>query len=171
VNGEGGSSVLLRDAAGKRRDVRVGFAGERWSFAIDNAGLITLLRPSLDQNILSAATEHSRLRLTAIEADGIVTLIERGKSWRIGRVDVLAEAEATTEGAGHLTSPMPGTVVRVMAAAGDQVKRGQPLLVVEAMKMEHTIAAHADGVVKQVKFRAGDSVAEGVELISFEAAS
>jgi 3-methylcrotonyl-CoA carboxylase alpha subunit len=171
VNGEGGSSVLLRDAAGKRRDVRVGFAGERWSFAIDNAGLITLLRPSLDQNILSAATEHSRLRLTTIEADGIVTLIERGKSWRIGRVDVLAEAEATTEGAGHLTSPMPGTVVRVMAAAGDQVKRGQPLLVVEAMKMEHTIAAHADGVVKQVKFKAGDSVAEGVELISFEAAS
>ena len=44
-------------------------------------------------------------------------------------------------------------------------------MVVEAMKMEHTIAAHADGMVKQVKFRAGDSVAEGVELIAFEAAS
>ena len=58
-----------------------------------------------------------------------------------------------------------------MAAAGDNVKRGQPLMVVEAMKIEHTIAAHADGVVKAVKFRAGDSVAEGVELISFEAAS
>ncbi len=171
VNGEGGSSVLLRDAAGKRRDVRVGFAGERWSFAIDSASPTTLLRPALDQNILSAATEHTRLRLTAIEADGMVTLIDRGKSWRIGRVDVLAEAEAATEGTGHLTSPMPGTVVRVMAAAGDQVKRGQPLLVVEAMKMEHTIAAHADGVVKQVKFKAGDSVAEGVELISFEAAA
>ncbi|HWA48567.1 MAG TPA: acetyl/propionyl/methylcrotonyl-CoA carboxylase subunit alpha [Dongiaceae bacterium] len=170
VNGEGGSSILLRDAAGQRRDVRVGFAGERWSFAIDNNAPIHLLRPSLDQNILSAATEHTRLRLTAIETDGIVTLIERGKSWRIGRVDILAEAEAATEGAGHLTSPMPGTVVRVMAAAGDAVRRGQPLLVVEAMKMEHTIAAHADGVVKQVKFKAGDSVAEGVELISFEAA-
>jgi 3-methylcrotonyl-CoA carboxylase alpha subunit len=39
------------------------------------------------------------------------------------------------------------------------------------MKMEHTIAAHADGVVKQVKFQAGDPVAEGVELIAFEAAS
>ena len=66
---------------------------------------------------------------------------------------------------------MPGTVVRVMAEAGDRVTRGQPLLVVEAMKMEHTIVAHADGVVKQVKFRTGDPVSEGVELISFEAAS
>src|SRR5262249_5748588 len=132
---------------------------------------INLLRLSLEQNQLSAATEHTRLRLTAIEADGIVTLIDRGKSWRIGRVDILAEAEAATVGTGHLTSPMPGTVVRVMVADGDNVKRGQPLLVVEAMKMEHTIAAHADGVVKQVKFKAGDSVADGVELISFEAAS
>ncbi len=44
-------------------------------------------------------------------------------------------------------------------------------MVVEAMKMEHTIAAHSDGVVRQVKFQAGDSVAEGVELIAFEAAS
>ena len=47
--------------------------------------------------------------------------------------------------------------------------RGQALMVVEAMKMEHTIAAHADGIVRQVKFRAGDSVAEGVELIALEA--
>jgi 3-methylcrotonyl-CoA carboxylase alpha subunit len=83
---------------------------------------------------------------------------------------VLAEAEAASVGPGRLTSPMPGTVVRVMIEDGASVTRGQALMVVEAMKMEHTIAAHADGVVKQVKFRAGDSVAEGVELIAFEAA-
>jgi 3-methylcrotonyl-CoA carboxylase alpha subunit len=57
-----------------------------------------------------------------------------------------------------------------MIEDGASVTRGQALMVVEAMKMEHTIAAHADGIVKQVKFRAGDSVAEGVELIAFEAA-
>jgi 3-methylcrotonyl-CoA carboxylase alpha subunit len=171
VNGDGGSSVLLRDSAGKRRDARIVFSGPRWSIAIDDGAPLILLKPALDGSNLTAGADHGRLRLTAIEADGIITLIERGKSWRIARVDVLAEAEAATEGHGHLASPMPGTVVRVMAAAGDSVKRGQPLMVVEAMKMEHTIAAHADGVVKQVKFRAGDSVAEGVELISFEAAS
>jgi 3-methylcrotonyl-CoA carboxylase alpha subunit len=83
----------------------------------------------------------------------------------------VAEAEASAVGPGRLTSPMPGTVVRVMVEEGANVTRGQALMVVEAMKMEHTIAAHADGIVKQVKFRAGDSVAEGVELIAFEAAS
>ena len=171
VLGDGGSSVLLRDASGKRRDARLTFSGQRWTIAIDDGVPIALAHPALDGNTLSAATDHGRLRLTAIEADGTITLIERGKSWRIGRVDVLAEAEAATVGHGHLVSPMPGTVVRVMAVEGESVKRGQALMVVEAMKMEHTIAAHADGVVRQVKFRAGDSVAEGVELISFEAAS
>jgi len=171
VFGDGGASVLLRDAAGKRREARIAFSGPRWSIAVDDGAPLALTSPALDGNALTAGTNHGRLRLTAIEADGTVTLIERGKSWRIGRVDILAEAEAATEGHGHLASPMPGTVVRVMAAAGDAVKRGQPLMVVEAMKMEHTIAAHADGVVKAVKFRAGDAVAEGVELISFEAGS
>ncbi len=171
VFGDGGASVLLRDAAGKRREARITFSGPRWSIALDDCAALALGAPALEGNSLTAATDHGRLRLTAIEADGTITLIECGKSWRVGRVDILAEAEAATEGHGHLASPMPGTVVRVMAAAGDSVKRGQPLMVVEAMKMEHTIAAHADGVVKHVKFRAGDSVAEGVELITFEAAS
>jgi 3-methylcrotonyl-CoA carboxylase alpha subunit len=171
VFGDGGASVLLRDAAGKQRDVRIAFSGARWIVSVDDGAPLTLTHPALAGDTLEAGADHGRLRLTAIEADGTITLIERGKAWRIGRVDILAEAEAATEGHGHLASPMPGTVVRVMAAAGDSVKRGQPLMVVEAMKMEHTIAAHADGVVKAVKFRAGDSVAEGVELISFEAAS
>jgi 3-methylcrotonyl-CoA carboxylase alpha subunit len=99
-----------------------------------------------------------------------VTVIERGRATRVARIDVLAEAEAASVGPGRLTSPMPGTVVRVMIEEGASVTRGQALMVVEAMKMEHTIAAHADGIVKQVKFRAGDSVAEGVELIAFEVA-
>ncbi len=171
VFGDGGSAVLLRDGAGRRREARFAFAGTHWSVGIDGGAALALANPALEGNTLAAGTDYGRLRLTAIEAEGIITLIERGKSWRIGLVDILAEAEAATEGHGHLASPMPGTVVRVMVAAGDTVRRGQPLMVVEAMKMEHTIAAHADGVVKAVKFRAGDSVAEGVELISFEAAS
>ena len=51
-----------------------------------------------------------------------------------------------------------------------RVERGQPLLIVEAMKMEHTIAAPADGVVKQVRYRVGEQVEEGAELVDFEKA-
>ena len=86
-------------------------------------------------------------------------------------MDVLAEAEAAAHGHGQLTSPMPGTVVRVMVEDGASVTRGQPLMVVEAMKMEHTIAAPADGVVERVNFRPGDLVSEGAELIAFAAES
>ena len=105
-------------------------------------------------------------------ADGNqVTVIERGRATRVTRIDVLAEAEADPSASASLISPMPGTVVRVMVEDGGCLTRGQALMVVEAMKMEHTIAAHPMAWWKQVRFRAGDFVAEGVELIAFEAAT
>jgi 3-methylcrotonyl-CoA carboxylase alpha subunit len=171
VNGEGGSSILLRDGAGRQRDARLTFSGERWSIAIDDGAPLRLTAPRIDNGALVAGTDHGRLRVTIVADGNQVTVIERGRSTRVARIDVLVEAEAASVGPGHLSSPMPGTVVRVMVEAGATVTRGQALMVVEAMKMEHTISAHTDGVVKQVRFSAGDSVAEGVELIAFEAAS
>ena len=73
-------------------------------------------------------------------------------------------------GAGMLTAPLPATVTAVHVEAGRKVSRGQPLIVLEAMKMEHVIAAPCDGTVAAVHFRAGDQVEEGAELISFEEA-
>jgi 3-methylcrotonyl-CoA carboxylase alpha subunit len=67
---------------------------------------------------------------------------------------------------GSLAAPMPGKVIKVMTEAGAKVTKGQALLILEAMKMEHTITAPADGVVKEVHYAAGDQVLEGVELIS-----
>jgi 3-methylcrotonyl-CoA carboxylase alpha subunit len=171
LNGEGGSSILLRDGAGQQRDARLTFSGEAWSIAIDDGAPLRLTAPSIENGQLVAGADHGRLRATIVRNGNQVTVIERGRATRVSRIDVLAEAEAASTGHDQLTSPMPGTVVRVMVEDGASVTRGQPLMVVEAMKMEHTIAAHADGVVKQVRFRAGDSVAEGVELIAFEAAS
>jgi 3-methylcrotonyl-CoA carboxylase alpha subunit len=69
---------------------------------------------------------------------------------------------------GSLGAPMPGKVIRVMSRPGDAVKKGQPLLILEAMKMEHTITAPMDGIVKAVHFAAGEQVLEGSELISIE---
>jgi 3-methylcrotonyl-CoA carboxylase alpha subunit len=62
---------------------------------------------------------------------------------------------------------MPGKIVSLLAAAGAEVKKGTPLLVMEAMKMEHTIAAPADGQVTAFLYRPGDQVAEGVALLEF----
>lgn len=66
--------------------------------------------------------------------------------------------------------PMPGKVVSFAVQAGDQVSKGQPLAVMEAMKMEHTIAAPADGVVAELLYAPGDQVMEGAELLKLVAA-
>jgi 3-methylcrotonyl-CoA carboxylase alpha subunit len=63
---------------------------------------------------------------------------------------------------------MPGRVLDVLVAAGARVVRGQALMVLEAMKMEHTIAAPTDGVVARVSYAAGDLVEEGAMLLAFE---
>lgn len=80
----------------------------------------------------------------------------------------VSDAESGDEG-GQLRAPMPGTVVQVMVGAGDAVKKGQSLLILEAMKMEHTITAPSDGVVKEVLFGVADQVGDGDELLVLEA--
>jgi 3-methylcrotonyl-CoA carboxylase alpha subunit len=63
---------------------------------------------------------------------------------------------------------MPGKVIRVQVAAGQTVARGAPLLVLEAMKMEHTIRAPSEGRISAVHYGEGDLVDEGAELVDFE---
>jgi len=85
--------------------------------------------------------------------------------------DPLAHAgEAETDG-GRLTAPMPGKVVAVLVGKGQEVKKGDALVIMEAMKMEHTIAAPGDGMVEDVLYAIGDQVADGAPLLAFKAAA
>ena len=67
----------------------------------------------------------------------------------------------------RLGAPMPGNVIRALVKAGEEVSSGQPLLVMEAMKMEHTIVAPADGVVEEVLFQPGALVHNDEILVQF----
>jgi 3-methylcrotonyl-CoA carboxylase alpha subunit len=80
----------------------------------------------------------------------------------------LAAPEAQAAGAGSLAAPMPGKVLAMHVKAGDTVKAGQALAVMEAMKMEHTLNAPRAGVVAEVLFAAGDAVPEGAALIRLQ---
>jgi 3-methylcrotonyl-CoA carboxylase alpha subunit len=89
----------------------------------------------------------------------------------ITELDALAHAGETSAEGGRLTAPMPGKVVSFAVKAGDAVTKGQPLAVMEAMKMEHTIAAPADGIVAELLFAPGDQVTEGSELLKIATAT
>jgi 3-methylcrotonyl-CoA carboxylase alpha subunit len=102
-------------------------------------------------------------------AETVHVFTARGAT-QIVEVDVLAHAGETAAEGGRLTAPMPGKVVSFAVKAGDAVKKGQALAVMEAMKMEHTIAAPADGTVAELLYAPGDQVTEGAELLKLAAA-
>jgi 3-methylcrotonyl-CoA carboxylase alpha subunit len=91
-----------------------------------------------------------------------------GMAQRFTLIDRLAHADEEQAHAGHLSAPMSGTIVAVHVKLGEAVERGTPLLVLEAMKMEHTIAAPGPGKVSAIHFRTGDQVSEGADLIDVD---
>jgi 3-methylcrotonyl-CoA carboxylase alpha subunit len=84
---------------------------------------------------------------------------------RVALIDPLAQAGQGSQEGGRLTAPMPGKIIGFLVKAGQKVSKGQALAVMEAMKMEHTIAAPADGEVGELMYAPGDQVAEGAELL------
>jgi len=115
--------------------------------------------------------EGATISATVIHDGNFLTVFHDGETRRLELIDDLAEAEAQAgEGpAGVPVAPMPGVVVAVAVTAGAEVVRGQPLMVVEAMKVEHTIRAPADGTVDEVLYVVGDAVDEGAALVAFTA--
>ena len=87
---------------------------------------------------------------------------------RLEYIDTLAHAGEAAEEGGRLTAPMPGKIISILVQAGAAVSKGDPLLVMEAMKMEHTITAPADGTIALIHYAVGDQVAEGESLVAIE---
>ena len=104
-------------------------------------------------------------------ADGIdYVVFAEGAMARLRLIDPREVTAEQSAPGGSLRAPMPGKIIDVRVKDGETVSRGQPVIVLEAMKMEHTLTAPDDGTVKRVKYAIGDQVEEGVELCEFEAA-
>ena len=113
---------------------------------------------------LTAILDGTHRRIDVAEDQDHLVIFEAGNTCRLKRLSDgghSTEEEAT----GNLISPMPGTIIEVVAGEGQQVSKGDTLLVLEAMKIEHTIVAPHDGTVQTLHYRAGDMVEEGVELL------
>jgi 3-methylcrotonyl-CoA carboxylase alpha subunit len=109
-----------------------------------------------------------RIKATVVRHGTGIVIIGLGRSHRLTLHDPLAAIEADEGHGGRLTAPMPGKIVSVLVNNGAAVEKGTPLVIMEAMKMEHTISAPRDGVLAEIYYRAGDLVNEGAELLSFE---
>jgi len=94
-----------------------------------------------------------------------------GRTWPLARVDTVHVGGEGEDVHGGLCAPMPGKVIALVAQPGVIVEKGSPLLVMEAMKMEHTLHAPCRGQVKAFLCAAGAQVSDGVELVDFEAAA
>lgn len=92
------------------------------------------------------------------------------KVWREVKTATWSTEGADGAAAGSLSAPMPGKLVRVVAEPGTTVAKGQPIIILEAMKMEHTIRAPAAGTVTKVNFALNDLVEQGALLVEFELA-
>jgi 3-methylcrotonyl-CoA carboxylase alpha subunit len=111
-------------------------------------------------------SEVAPARAPAARWPGHVTVFAGAVSHTFAIADPFADAEAATAGGDALRAPMPGLVKVVRANAGDTVSKGQALLVLEAMKMEHTIAAPHDGVIAEIASE-GAQVTDGTVLVRF----
>ena len=123
---------------------------------------------------VSTSRVKLRLRLGGHDHTGEVllrgealTVYLDGEAHSLRLHDAVAHAQDDAiDHGGSLTAPMPGKIISVAVQQGDKVKSGDALLVMEAMKMEHTIHAPKDGIVEEIFFQPGDQVVDGAQLIA-----
>ena len=135
--------------------------GSQRLFARGTLGLDSELQAQLGERRIHAAVVPSGERRQ---------VFFDGRSWPLSLMDTLHVGGAGEEVEGSLRAPMPGKVIALLVQPGTVVEKGTPLLVMEAMKMEHTMSAPRNGVVKEFSCAPGDQVSAGAELLDFEAA-
>lgn len=123
-----------------------------------------------DAGASESAPNGVQRRLRAIRQRETLYLEWQGELHAVTRVDPIAEAAASHAQHGGLSAPMNGSIVRVLVEAGQRVEAGTALVVLEAMKMEHSIRAPQAGVVKGLYCSEGEMVSEGAALVELEEA-
>ncbi|NOR23734.1 MAG: acetyl-CoA carboxylase biotin carboxylase subunit [Desulforhopalus sp.] len=125
-------------------------------------------RGRIENNEFHADLDGHRLRASVGRHDSSYSLYTQDSALQFTVIEADLGDEDAGQGAGALNAPMNGTIVELTATEGGIVKKGDTLLVMEAMKMEHTIRAPADGKVTRFYYQPGDLVDGGAELLDFE---
>ncbi len=149
------------------RKVAISYLPVGWQLQLDGHSSIATGHLVRGTDLTLVLDDVSRIVSVYASAAGEQVFLD-GESYALARVDPLTVAgAATAAGTAGLRSPMPGRVIDLMATPGSEVVKGQALLVLEAMKIEHTITAPGPGTLRAFKVAAGEQVSEGVELVDF----
>jgi len=169
LNGNYQRRLAFSDEHATTYDVTLTYQAHGWQMTVDGVAtdLALAARAGATLSIrLGASAMHGTVR-----RDGeLFHVFTGGRHFTLAYHDPMAHAGEVEAAGGRLTAPMPGKVVALLAKAGQDVKKGEPLVIMEAMKMEHTIGAPSDGVVEELLYAVGDQVADGAPLLAFKAA-
>jgi len=166
LNGDNHHELTFEDGG---EEVRVTAHYRKGGYLLELPGGALLVRGAFEGGDLVADLGGARLRASVVRNGAERTILCAGTSHRLTLIDPYGCAEQESAG-GRLTAPMPGKVIAFMVDAGAEVEKGAPLVILEAMKMEHTITAPKAGKVIALNFAVGALVSDGAELIAFEAA-
>lgn len=157
------------DAQGAEHAVAIAMAAGGYRLTHAGRDFEARLRALGEDGGLEAEIDGRTWRATVLAGQEAVTVILDGRTAGFKRLSAKFDPEDEAEGPGAVLAPMPGKVLEVLVAEGDAVERGQPLLILEAMKMEHTLTAPRAGTVSQLGAEAGAQVSEGAVLVTVDA--
>lgn len=151
--------IKVSDLKNDNKNLSFTLDGKKFSFeVVTNANGELVLQDQTGSRMKTYATKPSRDGEVKIIADGFEGTVSEGGT-------KLKKAGAA---AGSLVAPMPGKIFKIVAGEGEKVTKGQTLLILEAMKMEHAIRSDKDGTVKKILYKVGELVQGGVTLAEVE---
>ncbi len=137
---------------------------EQANYQIDVNNKLYKASGKLENENLLVNLSGQIIDVQVVEHHGKLYILNQGRSVMLGFLDSEKQI-IEMETSGNLIAPMPGTIIDVSVSKGDKVKKNQTVLRLEAMKMEHTITAPAEGIIREIFYQVGDMVEEGTELI------
>ncbi|MBI1210831.1 MAG: biotin/lipoyl-binding protein [Alphaproteobacteria bacterium] len=162
--------VMRFDAADGERTVLVKYLAHGFRLSVGSRAVEADVLREPDGS-LTATIDGREIRARVLHIGGDLAVLLKGHTYTLSPFDPLEAAEHSDASAQDLVAPMPGKIIQVLVKAGDAVKRGQAVAILEAMKMEHTLAAQNDGVISELPWSAGDQVSEGAVIAKFTEAA
>ena len=170
LNGVSQREITLKagEAASK---ISVEYGEAEFSVSLEDEDVTYVIQGELHSDgRLDANIDGHHTTAWVVRDEDFLHLFLEDESCRLEVVDPLRTSSRQVDTLGGLQAPMPGTILSLLVEPGTEVEQGAPLLILEAMKMEHTVKAPSAGRVNSFKYAVGDQVGDGAELVDFDAA-